>query len=223
MGDVTGAAGAELGKSDLSDDAGTEPGVGDVTGAACAELGKSDVFNDAGTEPRRRDMTGATGTRCGYCDNGCDNSIGLGGRGDGCGRGSNEGGDDNGVLDSCCADVGSGESKGNNGSYGGGSGAKDYCEAFSGGDMDCGNSSSGCDGWSNNVDIGSVSDFDEVGGNQYFSDHTQPGCPQCHCLGHVVSRANVSVSLSSTCRISVGRAGARKCTLRASTKACMSG
>ncbi len=69
-------------------------------------------------------MTGATGTRCcGFSNNGCDGSIGLGGRGDGCGRCSNEGGDDNGVLDRCCADIYVGESSGSNWSYGGGSAA----------------------------------------------------------------------------------------------------
>ena len=46
--------------------------------------------------------------------------------------------------------------------------------------MDRGNSASGCGGWSNCVDIGSVSDCDEIGGNQHFSEHTQLGCPQCH-------------------------------------------
>jgi hypothetical protein len=47
----------------------------------------------------------------GYC---CDSShcIGLGCRGDGFGRSSNEGGDDNGVLDSCGADVCCGEING---------------------------------------------------------------------------------------------------------------
>ncbi len=217
-----GAAGTDSGMKDEYDNALVEPGKSDVADDTGAESRIENVTGNAGTEPGKGDVTGAAGTRCGFkfSDNGCNGSIGLGGRGDGCGRSSNEGGDNNGVLDSRGADVDGGESSGNNWSYGGGT----RSVACSGGDIDRGSSASGCGGWSNCVDIGSVSDCDEIGGNQLFSDHTQPGCPQCHSQFGPCGQCGKCQWQSGQSQPDQWQPGwTRKRTLWASTKTCMSG